>query len=94
MCIVGILHFYKGYIPPLIFQSVLLPINFIDSQLFKIHVLKEAPVGGLKRPFKVEGPFKCDPPHVSIVHKCHMLISRCLRAQVPGSAESTGDSKG
>lgn len=54
ICIVGALHYYKGFIPPLIFQSFLLPMNFYDSKLFKIYILNQPAVGNNKRPFKEE----------------------------------------
>eukprot|EP00891_Asterochloris_glomerata_P009709 jgi/Astpho2/9709/Aster-x0867 len=56
LIVVG-LHAYKGYLQPLAMQIVMLPLNLFESQLFKVHVLGQAPQGALARPWKEDNPF-------------------------------------
>ena len=45
------------YLQPLAMQIVMLPLNLFESQLFKVHVLGQAPQGALARPWKEDNPF-------------------------------------
>ena len=51
---VGFLHYKKGLLPPLLFQSIMMPFNLVDNKMFRIHVLGESD-DDLKRPFKATG---------------------------------------
>ena len=45
------------YLQPLAMQIVMLPLNLFESQLFKVHVMGQAPQGALARPWKEDNPF-------------------------------------
>lgn len=50
------IHYKWEFVPPLILQAVLNPINLFSSPLFMIHVLGKKAEGELKRPFTEENP--------------------------------------
>jgi hypothetical protein len=56
MVVVGI-HCWKGYVQPLVFQALLLPLTTLDHQLFHIFVLGRPATGDLSRPWKEDNPF-------------------------------------
>ena len=45
------------YLQPLAMQIIMLPLNLYESQLFKVHVMGQAPQGALARPWKEDNPF-------------------------------------
>mmetsp|Transcript_22977 Transcript_22977/g.41061 ORF Transcript_22977/g.41061 Transcript_22977/m.41061 type:complete len:187 (+) Transcript_22977:46-606(+) len=58
LCITCGIHYKWGNASPLLFQSIMLPMGLLDDNLFKIHILQNAAVGKLARPFKApESPF-------------------------------------
>jgi len=57
LCLLSFLHYKYDYVQPLILQSILPFKNVWSMPLFKIHVLKKAAAGALKRPWKVANPF-------------------------------------
>jgi len=58
LCITLALHTWKGFMPPLILQSIIPVAGIMGSQLAKIHLLgANAAKGDLKRPWKASSPF-------------------------------------
>jgi hypothetical protein len=58
LCVTLALHSWKGYMPPLVLQSVIPVAGIMGSQLAKIHLLGgNASKGELKRPWKSGSPF-------------------------------------
>ena len=51
------LFWYKGYLQPMVFQALLLPMSTLDHQLFHMYVLGRPATGDLERPWKEENPF-------------------------------------
>lgn len=49
-----LLHLWKGFMPPLIFQAVMQPFSLYSSELFRIHILGQTGTSHkeLKRPWK------------------------------------------
>ena len=56
--IIGFLHFYWGYLPPLIMQGLMGVKNLWAVPVFRIWILNEEPLGELSRPFKVKNMFE------------------------------------
>mmetsp|Transcript_22967 Transcript_22967/g.19017 ORF Transcript_22967/g.19017 Transcript_22967/m.19017 type:complete len:107 (-) Transcript_22967:65-385(-) len=58
--IVVFIHYRMGYVQPLIISSVMALMNLSDSEVFKIHILKQDPHEhrGLRRPFGGINPQK------------------------------------
>jgi len=55
--ITGVVHFQWGFVPPLLFQSILNPQKILMHQLFQIHVFGLSDQdASRKRPFKEENP--------------------------------------
>mmetsp|Transcript_16894 Transcript_16894/g.43824 ORF Transcript_16894/g.43824 Transcript_16894/m.43824 type:complete len:191 (+) Transcript_16894:249-821(+) len=55
--IVVAIHSWKGYVQPLVFQALLLPLTMLDHQLFHIYILGRPATGDLERPWKEDNPF-------------------------------------
>jgi Phosphate transport (Pho88) len=53
----GVMHLYFGYTQPLLVQSIMPIKNVVESNIAKIHLLRNEPVGDLKRPWKTGGLF-------------------------------------
>ncbi|CAG9460238.1 unnamed protein product [Pedinophyceae sp. YPF-701] len=55
VAIVCVLHFYKGMLPPMLLQGLMMPFGILDNKMFRIHVVGEHPSEDLARPFKAGG---------------------------------------
>mmetsp|Transcript_23951 Transcript_23951/g.57090 ORF Transcript_23951/g.57090 Transcript_23951/m.57090 type:complete len:169 (+) Transcript_23951:1-507(+) len=55
--VVGGLHYWKGFVQPLVFQSLLIPLTVLDHQLFHLYILGRPATGDLERPWKDDNPF-------------------------------------
>eukprot|EP00013_Stygamoeba_regulata_P023651 CAMPEP_0177644544 /NCGR_PEP_ID=MMETSP0447-20121125/8746_1 /TAXON_ID=0 /ORGANISM="Stygamoeba regulata, Strain BSH-02190019" /LENGTH=215 /DNA_ID=CAMNT_0019146915 /DNA_START=141 /DNA_END=788 /DNA_ORIENTATION=+ len=57
LCITLVMHIKFGFVPPLLIQSVMNPVNFSSNQLFKTWIVGDAQAEGLgERPWKEEKP--------------------------------------
>lgn len=54
---ISAMHWYFNFTQPLVLQSVMPIKNLLTHKVALIHLWGDAPVGDLKRPFKVESPF-------------------------------------
>ena len=56
--VIAVVHIYFGYLPPLIMQAVLSFKNLLGVPLVKVHLLNQADVGELSRPWVAKSMFE------------------------------------